>query len=158
MVDFSSNQETWLHLTQVRFKDAIALHYDLPQQRIPSHCVCGHQFSVEHALSCPTGGYTAIRHNEVRGLTASMLRETCHDVQVEPHLQPLTGETMAHKTANTDSGARLDISACGVWGDRFERTFFDVRVFNPSARSNRATSLKSTYRKHEMEKKRHYEE
>ena len=140
------------------FKDAIALRYDLPLQRTPSHCVCGHTFSVEHALSCPTGGYTAIRHNEVRDLTASMLRETCHNIRVEPHLQPLTGETMAHKTANTDPGARLDISACGVWGGRFERTFFDVRVFNPSARSNRATSLKSTYRKHELEKKRHYEE
>ena len=43
---------------------------------------------------------------------------------------------MAHKTANTDPGARLDIAACGVWGGRFERTFFDVRVFNPKARSN----------------------
>ena len=59
-----------------------------------------------------------------------MLREMCHDVQVEPHLQSLTGETMAHKTTNTDPGAQLDISACSVWGGRFERTFIDVRVFN----------------------------
>ena len=72
------------------FKDAIALHYNLPLQRTPSHCVCGHKFSVEHAPSCPTGGYTAIRHNEVRDLTASMLQELCHDVQVEPHLQYLS--------------------------------------------------------------------
>ena len=62
------------------------------------------------------------------------------------------------RTANTDPGARLDISACGVWGGRFERTFFDVRVFNPSARSNRSTPLQSVFRKHEMEKKRHYEQ
>ena len=88
-------------------------------------------------------------HNEVRDLTASMLREVCHDVQVEPHLQTLTGETMGHRSANTETGARLDISACGVWGGRFERTFFDVRVFKPSVRSNRATSLQSTYHKHE---------
>ena len=123
-----------------------------------THCACGHHFSVEHALSCPTGGYTNIRHNEVRDLTASMLREVCHDVQAEPHLQTLTGETMVLRTANTEPGARLDISACGVWGGRFERTFFDVRVFNPSAQSNLATSLQSTYRRHEMEKKRHYEQ
>ena len=140
------------------FRDALALRYNLPLQRTPTHCACGHHFSVEHALSCPTGGYTSIRHNEVRDLTASMLREVCHDVQVEPHLQPLTGETMVHRTANTEPGARLDISACGVWGGRFERTFFDVRVFNPSAQSNRATSLQSTYRRHKMEKKRHYEQ
>ena len=86
------------------------------------------------------------------------MRGICHDVQVEPHLQPLTGETMVHRTANTEPGARLDISACGVWDGRFERTFFDVRVFNPSAQSNRATSLQSTYRRYEMEKKRHYEQ
>lgn len=36
------------------FRDAIALRYDLPLQRAPSHCECGHIFSVEHALSCAT--------------------------------------------------------------------------------------------------------
>ena len=85
------------------FRDALALRYDLPLQRTPPHSACGHHFSLEHALSCPTGGYTTIRHNEVRDLTASMLREVCHDVQVEHHLQPLTGETMAHRTANTET-------------------------------------------------------
>ena len=36
------------------------------------------------------------------------------------NIQPLTGETITHRTANTETGARLDISACGVWGGRFE--------------------------------------
>ena len=134
-------------------KDAIALRYDLPLQRTSSHCVCGHKLSVKHSLSCPTGGYTAIRHHEVRDFTASMLQETCHDVQVEPHLQPLTGAPVAHKTANTDPGARLDISVCGVCGGRFKRTFFNVSVFKPNVQSNHATFLKSTYHKHELEKK-----
>ena len=39
---------------------------------------------------------------------------------------------------------------------RFERTFVDVRVFNPYAPSNRNTTIEKTYRKHEMEKKRAY--
>lgn len=43
-------------------------------------------------------------------------------------------------------------------GGRFERSFFDVRIFNPNARSNRTSSLQSAYRKHEMEKKRCYEQ
>ena len=34
--------------------------------------------------------------------------------------------------------------------------FFDVRVFNPIASSKSSNSLISVYRKHEMEKKRHY--
>ena len=140
------------------FKDAIALRYNLPLQQTPSHCKCGHIFSVEHALSCATGGYPSIRHNEVRDLIASMLKDVCHDVQIEPHLQPLSAEVLSHRSAITENGARLDISARGFWGNRFERSFFDVRVFNPSAQSNRNSSLQSVYRKHEMEKKRIYEQ
>ena len=48
---------------------------------------------VDHALSCPKGGFLSIRHNEVRDLTADLLTEVCHDVEVEPHLQPLNTET-----------------------------------------------------------------
>ena len=40
----------------------------------------------------------------------------------------------------------------------FERTFFDVWVFNPHAPSNRHTNLQSVYRKHEQIKKRAYEQ
>ena len=128
-------------LHKSEFKDAIALHYNLPLQRLPSMCKCGSIFNVEHALSCPTGGYPTIRHNEVRDLTASLLQQVCYDVAVEPHLQPLSGETMSLKSSNTDDAARLDVSARRVWGGRFERTFFDIRVFNPSAQSNRQPSL-----------------
>ena len=53
--------------------------------------------------------------------------------------------------------ARLDVAASGLWGGRFERTFIDVRVFNPCASSNRATSLASTYTRQE-EKRRAYEQ
>ena len=54
--------------------------------RTPSHCACGTNFSVDHALSCPKGGFPSIRHNEVRDITAELLSEVCHDVEVEPHL------------------------------------------------------------------------
>ena len=46
----------------------------------------------------------------------------------------------------------------GFWGSRFERAFFDVRVFNPYAPSNRRSSLQTCYRNHEMIKKRHYDQ
>ena len=49
----------------------------------------------------------------------------------------------------------MDIAANGFWGGRFERIFFDVRVFNPHASSNRHPRC---YRKHKLEKKRHYEQ
>ena len=31
--------------------------------------------------------------------------------------------------------ARLDIKANGLWGGRFSRTFFDVKIFKPQAKS-----------------------
>ena len=57
----------------------------------------------------------------------------CTDVAVEPLLTPLTGEHFRYRTANTDDGARPDVSARGVW-TRGSRAFFDLRVFNPLAR------------------------
>ena len=55
-------------------------------------------------------------------------------------LQPLSGETLQYKTANRDDNTRLDIAANGFCGGRFERSYFDVRIFNPSTPSNRGRS------------------
>ena len=53
---------------------------------IPSTCTCGKSFTVEHALSCPLGGFPSIRHNEIRDLTVNLMAEVCHNVSIEPHL------------------------------------------------------------------------
>ena len=68
---------------------------------------------------CKTGGFPAVRHNEVRDITASLLSEVCHGVTVEPHLQPLSGESMSRSSAINEDGARLDVAAYGFWGGRF---------------------------------------
>ena len=132
------------------FRDALALRYGWPPSRTPTTCACGSNFSVEHTLSCPKGGFPIIRHNEVRDLTANLLSEVCHNVAIEPALQPLSGEVLSGASAIVDDGARLD------W--RFERAFFDVRVFNPHARSNRQHNLAATYRKHECLKQHAYKQ
>ena len=144
-------------LHKTAFHDALALRYGWLPSRMPSHCTCGSKFSIEHALSCPKGGFPSIRHNEVRDLTATLLTDVCHDVKVEPDLQPLNNEAFHHKTANIQDGARLDISVNGFWGGRYEKCYIDVRVFNPFAPSNSVSSLQSCYRKHESVKKRAYE-
>ena len=77
-----------------------------------------------------------MRHDDIRDVTASLLQQVAHDVTIEPHLQPLTGETFRHRSAIAANGARLDVAASGVWGGRFDRTYLDIRVFNPHARSN----------------------
>ena len=140
------------------FQDALALRYGWLPSKLPSKCECGHAFSVEHALSCAKGGFPALRHNEIRDITASLLTEVCSDVRVEPDLQPVTPDQLDGASANSQDGARLDLSANGVWGGRYEKTFFDVRVFNPIAPSNRGQTPAAAYRKHEREKKRAYEQ
>ena len=112
---------------------------------------------MEHTLSCAKGGFPIIRHNKIRDLTATLLTEVCSEVSVEPELQPVMPQQLTGATANAHDGARLDI-ANGVWGGKYEKTYFDVRVFNPHAPSNRNTTLSTCYSKHEREKKLAYEQ
>ncbi len=86
------------------------------------------------------------------------MSEVCNEVCIEPPLQPITNETLRGASAIKEDGARLDIAANGFWGGHFERAYFDVRIFNPHAPSNRQQSLQSTYKKHEREKCKAYEQ
>ncbi len=64
------------------------------------------------------------------------MSEVCHNVKIEPGLQPVTGEQFD----------QLDIVA------QRQSAFFDVRVFNPYAPCYRNST------QNELEKKRCYEE
>ena len=77
---------------------------------------------------------------------------------IEPHLQPLTEESLSHNSAITDEGARHNISMHGFWGGRFNKAFLDIRVFNPCAQSNHWSPLTSVHRQYEQEKKIPYEQ
>ena len=118
----------------------------------PSHLAslsaCGQAFIIVQTLSCSTGGYPSIRHNELRDIIANLLKEVCTDVTMEPSSQLLPGEVLDMRTSISWEEARLDISARGFWGSRFEQAFFDVRVFNPSAPTNWSQQITSVYRKH----------
>jgi len=100
------------------------------------------------------GGLTLVRHNAWQNITAEWLSGICHDVSIEPPLQPLTGETFEPKTANRQDEA---IHARGFWGQR-QSAFLDIRVFHPNAPSYCNTSITSLYRHHEAQKKREYGE
>jgi len=41
--------------------------------------------------------------------------ELCHGVEVEPSLQPLSGESFQLRSANTEDGVRLDVVTNGFW-------------------------------------------
>ena len=57
----------------------------------------------------------------------------------------------------TDDGARLDFKANGIWVSKFNKTYFDVKIFNPLATSCLESSIK-TYRYHDSIEKNKYEQ
>ena len=129
------------------FRDALCLRYGWLPSSLPAKYVCGHGFTVDHAMNCSSGGFPTLRHNELRDFTAAVLSEVCHDVAVEPVFQPLSREALRFAAANVEDEARLDVSVRGFWGDNHQKTFFDVRVFNPMSSSYCTTAVSSLYRR-----------
>jgi len=127
-------QEQGFYLNKQEFLDALSLRFGWQLYDVPSHCVCGTSFSVDHVMVCRHGGLTFIWHNELRDLTAGLLQEVCHDVQVEPSLLPLTGEIISPTSAIRSNEAHADVRTTGFWGRR-QGAFFEVRVFHPDVPS-----------------------
>ena len=91
-------------------------------------------------MVCRYGGYLSLRHNEIRDLTANLLKETCANVTIEPGLQPVTGEVLP-RSANQDDEARVEIKAKGFWSQGSQEIFLNVRVFYPFAQSYLSISI-----------------
>ena len=121
---------------------------------IVNHC-------LSKALPVKRRGYvilsTIMRHNSLRDLLTELLKEICKDVETEPALLPLTGETLP-PNSNLSDGARLnDVSCINLWSP-LDKAFIDVRVFNPQAESNWKKTIKQMHvsHGHEAEKKTEY--
>ena len=138
-------------LTKQEFWDAVCLRYNWPIERIPNECACGQKFDVSHALSCKLGGFVTLRHNEVRDITAELLKDVCTDVRKEPLLIEPDLEDLPRQ-ANRTREARLDVSARNFWTTG-QRAFFDIRVFNLDARRHRNTEVEKCFERNEKEKK-----
>ena len=109
-------KEMGFTLNKKEFHDAVSLRYDWEIKDIPSKCVCGERFDVNHAMICMKGGFVVQRHNELRDLEAELLNLVCKDVETEPVLQDITGEVLS-RGANTSQEARVDIHARGFLGE-----------------------------------------
>jgi len=78
---------------------------------------------------------------------ADVMREVCHDVQIEPHLLPIDNDS--------EDNARLDKLGRGVWA-HFDLTFLNKRVTHPNCRSNAQKSLPAILKQHKSQKKAKY--
>ena len=122
------------------FRDAICLRYGWKVKDMPVHCACGDANSIDHVMICKRGGYVSMRHNALRDTEANIMEKVCIDVQTEPALLEADGQDI-----------RPDISARGIW-NRYEKTFFDVKVIHPTADSHMAKPLGRLYSEGEAEK------
>ena len=98
-----------------------------------------------------------MRHDDPTNFLAQCMKEIYNDIEVEPKLQSLTGESFWHRTANTDPDARVDIWVQSFW-TQGRNTCFDTQVFYPHVRCYRSKPLKSLFQKMEGDKKREYGE
>ena len=105
-------------LNKQEFTDALALRYGWIVKGLPEVYACGENFDERHAMSCQKGGFISVRHDEIRDIICSLLKEVCSDVTEEPLLQPLQGEEFNYKTAKLEQEARVDISARGILEQR----------------------------------------
>jgi hypothetical protein len=130
------------------------MKYRWEMRRLPINCACNCPFNADHAMQCQLGGFVIRRHNALRDMFAKILDEVAHEVRIEPPLQPVTGETLNPGTLEAED-AHPDIAARGFW-QKYEMAFFDVRVFNPFAKSHLSRNLEAVFRTSETEKKTDY--
>ena len=144
-------------MNKSEFRDSLRLRYGKDPARLPSQCPCGAAFSVNHALNCHRGGFTIIRHNEVRDFLAKQMNIVCKDIEIEPGLQEVEGEQFTTKSTLTGEQARTDIRARGFYRPG-QHAFFDVKVVNPNSDSYMDMTTKKVYERAESQKKNAYNE
>ena len=66
--------------------------------------------------------------NELKDITASSMKEVCHNVTIEPILQPLYGEILHPHSAIVDDNARSDVRAEGFWDCRQQHAWIKSRT------------------------------
>ena len=85
------------------FHNHVHLRYGWPVENLPSTYFCGAQCSVQHSQICKHTGFISICHDNTTDCLAKCPKGVHNDVEVEPPLVPLTGESFRHCLANTQS-------------------------------------------------------
>lgn len=102
-------QEHGFAIHKGAFGDALCLCYGWQPNLLPTTCVWGKTFSIEHASNCPC--YPPIQHNGLWDITA-----TCHNIGNEHAVCPTTSmrwvsQVQESKWCHADD-AHVDIVAC----------------------------------------------
>ena len=137
------------------FRDLLCLRYRRPVKRLPSSCVCGAKYSLDHSQICKRGGFIHMRHDDPKNCFLLACSQVHRDTQSEPHLEPVSGEQFRHKSAITSDDARSDARVRSFWS-RMRNAFFEFRVFYPFARSYSDLEPSAVYKLQANARKREY--
>ena len=80
-------------LNKSEFRDGLLLRYGIEPRKLPETYPLGPDFTIAHAVHCPKGVYTNLRHNEIRDTIAKFMNDVCSDVEIDHLLQPLQGKS-----------------------------------------------------------------
>ena len=130
-----------LPLTKRKFFDAVLLRHGWELKHLPHECVCKAKYNIDHALTCKTGGFVTLRHNEIVNVTADMLSMVCKDIRKEPALST---------TPDSIDELWSEIIVRSFW-QRLQKTIVDVRAFyyrNQSLATTMKTMENQNKRKH----------
>ena len=144
-----------LSLSKSEFQDALCLRYDIKLKSLPAKCVCMADFDLNHALNCHRGGFVNVRHDSLKNFTGALIEKVCHDVEVEPHLEPVPENMIFNRTTNRSDDARADIRARGFWRPG-QNSFFDICVTNTESNSYNKRAVSAILRSKENSKKSQY--
>ena len=140
------------------FHDLLCLRYNKPVLNLPSQCVCGQTYTVDHSQQCLNGGFIHQRHNEAQELFAfECQRAGLKDIELEPLLLPILGMELESKRAKRMDGARSDVRVRGFWGNQ-QHAFFEFRVFYSCAKSYSSLKPAECYNRFESTRSAEYEE
>jgi hypothetical protein len=136
-------------LSAREFRDALALRYQRPLAKAPTHCDgCGQDFTISHALSCKKGGLIIMRHNEIRDAVGDISSLVWPSVQREPIVRD------ADDSKNI-SALVADLAVRGVWQPQ-DLALLDIRVTDTDASSYLARPVRKILSEAEESKKRKY--
>lgn len=94
-----------------------------------------------------------MRHADVNDVTAQMLKEVCHDAQVEPMVLPLTGEILNRRSTNASNDARLGVTA-RVFGTSRQKAYLDINIFDIMVHCHRDLTFGAAHWRNGQEKKK----
>ena len=102
-------KEYGVDLKKQQFWDGISIRYGWSLSNLPMTCAYSSKYDFQHNMSSKKGRLVSIGHNDIRDLTAKILREVCNDIKVEAKLIPLTGEQVQYRLEIIGDKSRLDI-------------------------------------------------